>query len=135
MRTVFRTIDGAILLCCGMADAPKSTQKTPFLLVQLAKRDLRHVAELRAVALFFRKFGLAGSRPGGRVSLTKPACGFSLFAKGAYRAGFAHFAKQSFANTKVTKERRAEVRGPSGFLALLASWGKFANLSAARPSD
>ncbi|PKO75716.1 MAG: hypothetical protein CVU21_16775, partial [Betaproteobacteria bacterium HGW-Betaproteobacteria-15] len=65
---------------------------------------------LRAVTLFFWMLGLAGSRPGGRVTF---------------------FASPK----KVTKERRAEVRGPASFLALLASWGKFANLSAARPSD
>ena len=40
-----------------------------------------------------------------------------------------------FAKRKYPKKKRAEVRGPSGFLALLASWGKSANLSAARPSD
>src|SRR5690606_14542093 len=40
-----------------------------------------------------------------------------------------------FAKEKYPKERRAEVRGPAGFLALLASWGPFAILSAARPSD
>src|SRR5690606_27352780 len=61
--------------------------------------------------VFLRLGGLAGSRPGGRGT-------FFCFAKRKY-----------------PKKRRAEVRAAARFLALLASWGKFANLSAARPSD